>query len=115
MVRFKILTSFYLLHITVCSLKGYPGGRTEKAARGRGVEAALLGKNHEAFRERNLTAVPRGSSVPFTHDTMLCIFGTRRLARCRRGAQGAEVFLSKKHVAPALVEKTISFVIREQM
>lgn len=28
-VRFKVLTSSYLLHITVPSLKLYPGGRAE--------------------------------------------------------------------------------------
>lgn len=30
MVRFKILTSSYLLYITVASLKLYPGGRAER-------------------------------------------------------------------------------------
>ena len=34
MVRFKILTSFYLLRITVPSLKGYPGRRAERVGEG---------------------------------------------------------------------------------
>lgn len=44
MVRFKILTSFYLLYTTVLSLKRYPGGRAERR------KTAQLGKDHEAFR-----------------------------------------------------------------
>lgn len=66
-------------------------------------------------KENKLTAALWGSSGPFTHDTVLCALGTWRLASCRMDAQETEVFLSKKPAAPALVEKTVSFMVREQM
>lgn len=100
-VRFKILTSSYLLHITVPSLKRYAGRRAERR------ETAQLGKDHEAFRgqerserKQNLTAALRSSSGPFSHDTVLCALGTRTLACCRMGAQVRKVFLSKKNLQP---------------
>lgn len=43
MVRFKVLTSSYLLLIAMPSLKLYPGGRTERE------KTAQLGRDNDAF------------------------------------------------------------------
>lgn len=51
-----------------------------------------------------------GGSVPFTPDTVLSAFGMGRQA------YGREVFLCKKsQPLPYSVEKTISFMVREQV